>query len=355
MVLFASSTSRLWSTYPSFTVSPTLSVALVRLVLAGDHAEERGLARAVRADDADDAAGREHEGHALDQDVVAVGLGHVLGLDHDLAQPRSRRNVDLQLLGPLLGLLGQHLLVGADARLGLRVPALGRHPDPLELACQRLLAFALGLLLQLQPLALLLEPGGVVPLPGDALAAVEFQDPAGHVVQEVAVVGHGDDRALVLLKMVLEPGNGFGIEMVRGLVEQQDVRLLEQQPAERHAPLLAAGKHLHDRVAGGTAERVHGHLEPAVQLPGVQMVELLLHLALPRDQLVHLVVGHGIGEALVDLVVLVQEVDGLLHALFHDLAHGLFRIELRLLLEEPDGVARGEHRLAHDTPCPRRP
>ena len=161
-------------------------------------------------------------------------------------------------------------------------------------------------------------------------------------------MGHGDDGALVLLQMMLEPGNGFGVEMVRGLVEQQDVRLLEQQPAERHAALLAAGEELHARVARRAAQRVHGHLEPAVQLPGVQVVELLLHLALALDQLVHLVVGHGIGEALVDLVVLVQKVDRLLHALLHHLAHGLGRVELRLLLEEADGVARREDRLAHE-------
>ena len=39
--------------------------AAVGLFLAGDHAEERGLARAVGADDADDSAGREREAHVL--------------------------------------------------------------------------------------------------------------------------------------------------------------------------------------------------------------------------------------------------------------------------------------------------
>jgi len=52
------------------------------------------------------------------------------------------------------------------------------------------------------------------------MAAIEFENPAGHVVKEVAVVRDGDDRAFVLLKMLFKPLHGLGIEMVRRLVEQ---------------------------------------------------------------------------------------------------------------------------------------
>ena len=51
-----------------------LDRARVRLVLPGDHAEQRGLAGAVRADDADDAAGRQLEGEIVDQQIVAEAL-----------------------------------------------------------------------------------------------------------------------------------------------------------------------------------------------------------------------------------------------------------------------------------------
>ena len=46
-----------------------------------------------------------------------------------------------------------------------------------------------------EALLLLLEPGGVVALPRNAVAAVEFEDPLGDVVEEVAVVGHRDHGA----------------------------------------------------------------------------------------------------------------------------------------------------------------
>ena len=59
---------------------------------------------------------------------------------------------------------------------------------------------AIGLLLGGQAGLLLLEPRRVVALPRDAGAAVELEDPAGDVVEEVAVVRDGDDRAGVLLR-----------------------------------------------------------------------------------------------------------------------------------------------------------
>ena len=75
---------------------------------------------------------------------------------------------------------------------------------------------------------------------GDAVAAVEFEDPLGDVVEEVAVVGDRDDSARVFLKIFLEPGDRLGVEVVGGLIEQQHVRRRQQQTTERHAALLAA-------------------------------------------------------------------------------------------------------------------
>src|SRR5262249_41046291 len=75
--------------------------AAVRLPLARDPAEERGLAGAVRADDADDAAGREAKGEVLDQGAVAVALREIRGLDHQIPEPRPRGDRDLGDLAPL--------------------------------------------------------------------------------------------------------------------------------------------------------------------------------------------------------------------------------------------------------------
>ena len=70
---------------------PTISVAAVRLLLPDDHPEERGLAGAVRADHADDAAARQREVQILEQQPVAVTLGRASFGDHDLVAEARRR------------------------------------------------------------------------------------------------------------------------------------------------------------------------------------------------------------------------------------------------------------------------
>ena len=123
---------------------------------------------------------------------------------------------------------------------------------------------------------LLLEPRRVVALVRDAAAAVELEDPAGHVVEEVAVVGDRDDGALVVVQVALEPRDRLGVEVVGGLVEQQQVGLLEEQPAERDAAALAAGERGHVGVAGRQAQRVHRLVDALVEAPRVGGVDPLL-------------------------------------------------------------------------------
>ena len=111
----------------------------VGLLLADEHAEQRGLARAVGADDADDAAGRQREVEVFDEEPIAVALGDLVGLDDEVAETRARRDRDLHLLLALLRRLGfgDELVVRRDARLALGLAGAGREPHPLELALQR--------------------------------------------------------------------------------------------------------------------------------------------------------------------------------------------------------------------------
>src|SRR4029079_5317622 len=106
-----------------------------------------------------------------------------------------------------------------DARLSLGLTRARRHSYPLELALQGAAPGLVDLFLLREALLLLLEPARVVAFPRDARAAVELDDPTRNVVEEVAVVRHRDDRAVVLLEVALQPGDRLRIEMVRGFVE----------------------------------------------------------------------------------------------------------------------------------------
>ena len=92
----------------------------------------------------------------------------------------------------------------------------------------------------LEPLLLLHQPGRVIALVGNAPAAIELEDPARNVVEEVAIVGHDQDRAGIVAQMAFQPRHRLGVEMVGRLIQQQQLRLVEQQFAQRDAASLAA-------------------------------------------------------------------------------------------------------------------
>ena len=180
-------------------------VPLSGVLLLGDHPEQRGLAGAVGADHADDAARRQLEGEIVDQHAVAKALAEAFEVDDVLAEPLGHGNRDLRGLGLLLARLLQQILIALVARLGLGLARLGRGRDPLLLAGERLLMRGVLAAFLLEALLLLHQPGRVIALVGNALAAVEFEDPARDVVEEVAVVGHDQDRAGIVAQMAFQP------------------------------------------------------------------------------------------------------------------------------------------------------
>ena len=158
----------------------------------------------------------------------------------------------------------------------------------------------------------------------------------GDVVEEVAVVGDGDDRALELGEVPLEPPHALGVEMVRGLVEEQHVGLGEEQPAERHAAPLAARDLRHVGVARGEAERVHREVDLVVELPEAERVDPLLEVALLLEEPGHLLVVHRLGELRADLLELPEHAALLRDRLLDVAPHVLRRVELGLLRQVAD-------------------
>ena len=179
--------------------------ALVRRLLLGDHPEQRGLAGAVGADHADDAAGRQLEGEIVDQHAIAEAFAEALEIDHVLAEPLGHRNRDLRGLGLLLAGLLQQVFIALVARLGFGLARLRRSRDPFLLALQRALMRGVLAAFLLEPLLLLRPARRVIALVGNALAAVEFENPAGDVVEEVAVMGDDQDRAGIVAQMAFQP------------------------------------------------------------------------------------------------------------------------------------------------------
>ncbi len=70
-------------------------------------------------------------------------------------------------------------------------------------------------------------------------------------------MGHDQDRAGIISKWPSSHDTDSGVEMVGRLVQQQQVRLVEQQLAQRDAAALAAGEFRHIGIVGRAAQRVH--------------------------------------------------------------------------------------------------
>jgi hypothetical protein len=135
---------------------------------------------------------------------------------------------------------------------------------------------------------------------------------------------------------MLQPRHRLGVEMIRRLVEEEHVRLLEQHATQRDATLLATRQPAHVGVGRRQPQRVHRHLDLVVEVPEVVRVDVLLELPLLLEQRRHLVVRHRLGELHRDFVEAVERAALVLERLLDVAAHVLRLVELWLLREETD-------------------
>ena len=182
--------------------------------------EQRGLTDTVGADDAHDAVARQGERKVIDEHAAIELLVQVMGLEHLVAQTRAHRDADI---GPVEFLacagLGLHLLVASQTGLVLGLTGLGRAAHPLELGLHALGELGVAVALSLDARGLGLQIRGVVALIGIKVTTVDFANPLGNVIQEVAIVRDGKHRALIVMQEVLEPQDRLGVQVVGRLVE----------------------------------------------------------------------------------------------------------------------------------------
>src|SRR5690606_23275722 len=145
-----------------------LEVSAIERLQTDDGLEQRRLADAVGADDADDAVRREAEAQAVDELAVAEPLLQLLRLDDDAAEARACGDLDLlEVELPRALRLGRHLLVSGQTGLRLGLAPLGAAAHPLQLVLETLGELRVLLALDVEPLGLLLQVGGVVALVAD--------------------------------------------------------------------------------------------------------------------------------------------------------------------------------------------
>jgi len=122
--------------------------------------------------------------------------------------------------------------------------------------------------------------------------------------------------------------------VVGRFVEQQHVRLLQQQAAQRDAALLAAGQLADHRVPRRQPQRIGGHVQ--LLFDGVRVTggEDRLQALLLLGQRVE--IGAFLGVGRVHGFQCGLRLQHVAHAFFHGLAHGVLRVQLRLLGQVTD-------------------
>ena len=123
---------------------------------------------------------------------------------------------------------------------------------------------------------------------------MDLHDAADDTVEKIPVVRDGQDGALEFLNVVLEPLHAVHIEMVRRLVEQQDVRPFQQQPRQIDARLFSAGEacKLLPALRGGDGKAVADLIRLRVGLIAAARRVAVHQLVVAAQQLLRGVVGH---------------------------------------------------------------
>ena len=269
-----------------------LDGAGLRRELAEEQAEQRGLARAVGADDADLVAALDARREIAHNPAAVVGVAEarVLALDHLEAAAIRLLRGDRRLAGAVAarGALGAHLLERVDAVARARALRLHAAADPDFLLRELLVELRALHFLGLEHGLLAREKRVVVALPADELAAIDLDDARGNLPEKRAIVGHEQQRPAPLEQKFLQPQDRLEIEMVGRLVEQQQLRRLDEAARQQHAAFLPGGER-GELVLGGQAHLLEQPLATVVALP---VVVLLVGTAFALDDR-----AHGAGEA----------------------------------------------------------
>ena len=130
--------------------------------------------------------------------------------------------------------------------------------------------------------------------------------------------------------------------MVCRFVEEQKIRLAQQELAECDAALLTTGEVGHGRLGRRATQSIHRLLELRIDLPRVGVIELFLQIAHFLHELVRVIGGHQLG----DFVVALELHHRLAEPVFDVLPDILGVVEDRLLHEDAHRRAGREESLS---------
>ena len=301
-------------------------------------------------------AALDREGRVGQQPLVAGGDAEAVRLDDRAAAARRLEEVEAE----------RAALARQQLELAARVRALGLEALDLRQLRLRLLGLAL---LVAEPLDEALEPhdvgadplcrlrrvGGAgrlleppdVPRPGEEerAAGLELEHAGRDRLEEPAVVRDEDHGRVERLQLLLEPLQVLDVEVVRRLVEQQQVGIAGERAGQRGARQLAAGegRQLPVEVALREAEAAQRRRRPVAPGVAAGVLEPRLGLGVAAQRRLVVVAGR---HRLLEPAQLLLGLDQVARARERVLAQRQAAVERRPLVVQRDPRALGEGELA---------
>jgi hypothetical protein len=235
--------------------------AVGRLGDPGEQPEQGGLAGTVGAQQRHPVAGADVPVDAGEDRLVARGEGDVGQLVHLLAEAGGSKALQGHRVTGL-GNIGDQGVGRVDAELRLAGPRRWAPTQPGDLLAEQVLPARLHGGRDPQPLGARQGPRGVPALVDADRLVGDLPGTGGDRVEEPAVVGDHSQRPTAGEQVPGQPVDTRDVQVVGGLVEDQQVGGADQQRGQRHPPPLASGH----GVDGGVEPQV-GHAQPVQDQP----------------------------------------------------------------------------------------
>ena len=302
----------------------------IRLDFAEDELDQSGLADAVRADQADLVTALDHAVEIADQHAPAVGFAHVLQLGHALAGFFTAIDVEVDLaqMVAALAAFAAQLFEAAHPAFVTRAPRLDALAQPYFFLRQHLVEFGLLDRFDRQLLGLEALVFSEITLVGAQHAAIQLDNLTRHIVQKAPVMGNHDHATVVGADQLFQPLDRRQVEVVGGLVEQQQVWLGDQRPRQRHAFFQAARQGANQHVFRQTQLGQRG-FHARLQTPAVTRFQRRLQRLHARHQRVE--IGVRLAHLVRDVVIIEQQLAHRTQPIRDFLKHTVARIQFRLL------------------------
>ena len=91
-------------------------------------------------------------------------------------------------------------------------------------------------------LVLLLPDGQILQLLLSKLGIIALIDNFCRFIDKISVMGNHDNRARIILQVIFQPPDTLHVQMIRWLIQQQDIRFFQEQPYHGDLCLFSSGK-----------------------------------------------------------------------------------------------------------------